>query len=76
MVFERDVLKRWEKIKQRPDAGPERCIRNFSRSMCHPMKPRQKWPPWKGWLKKWTENQWQQVLWSNESFPEPGAQHY
>ena len=26
--------------------------------------------------KKWTENQWQQVLWRDESSPEPGPQHY
>jgi len=28
------------------------------------------------WQKKWTENQWQQVLWRDESSPEPGPQHY
>ena len=28
------------------------------------------------WHKKWTENQWQQVLWRDESSPESGSQHY
>ena len=28
------------------------------------------------WHKKWTENQWQQVLWRDESSPEPRPQHY
>jgi len=25
--------------------------------------------------KKWTENQWQQVLWRDESSPEPGPKY-
>ena len=28
------------------------------------------------WHKNWTENQWQQVLWRDESSPEPRPQHY
>ena len=28
------------------------------------------------WHKKWTENQWKQVWWRDESSPEPGPQHY
>ena len=34
---------------------------------------RKKRPSYAKWQKKWTENQWQQDLWRDESSPEPGA---
>jgi len=37
---------------------------------------RQKRLSYAKWHKKWTENQWQQVLWRDASSPEPGLQHY
>jgi len=76
-----------EEIKHRPHAGSERCIWSWYiscriRNGLH----QQVFVLMKGnwakrlryvkWHNNWTENQWQQVLWRDESSLEPGPQHY